>query len=83
MARQKVKDGRNCQTLKELLRNGVFIWHLRIKTEGSFRAGLNSGSHCPRFDARIKCNKNEPSIYINPITKEIGDVNVGTHIPLE
>jgi hypothetical protein len=58
--------------------NGRFEWNLKIKPEASFRPGLENGSNIPRFDARISKGR-----YINPFSGEIGETNIGTHLPLE
>ncbi|MBF8262370.1 MAG: hypothetical protein HW387_35 [Parachlamydiales bacterium] len=62
--------------------DGKFEWRLRMKPEGSFRDGLDSRSNISRFDARLWNNPSGKS-YINPFTNEVGDANVGKHMPLE
>jgi hypothetical protein len=57
-----------------------FEWNLHIKPESSVRTGLESGSHIPRFDARIK--NGDDFIYINPFTGATGNKSL-THLPLE
>lgn len=60
--------------------NGKFVWNLKIKAEGSFRPNLEAGSNIPRFDAR---HDQKGQRYVNPFTGEIGDKNIGKHLPLE
>lgn len=60
--------------------NGEFRWNLLIKPESSLRPNLDSGSHIPRFDARLK---NCSEYYANPFTGQIGTKQIGTHIPLD
>jgi len=62
--------------------NGKFEWRLRIKSEASTRIGLESGSHVPRFDARVLTDLDGKS-YINPFSGEVGNSRIGTHLPLE
>ena len=59
--------------------DGSFSWRLKLKAEGSSRAGLGAGSRQPRFDARL----DDSGTYVNPFTGETGGRAVGTHLPLE
>ncbi len=65
-----------------IYQNSEFQWRLTIKPEASTRPGLHSGSNVPRFDARILSDRMGQS-YINPFTGEIGNWQIGTHLPLE
>jgi hypothetical protein len=62
---------------------GEFEWRLRIKPEGSFRSGLDSGSNIPRFDARLSTGKPKEYLYINPFSGETGTREIGSHLPLD
>jgi len=62
--------------------NDKFEWRLVIKPEASARPGLQTGSNIPRFDARLLTDTSGQS-YINPFTGEVGNWQVGTHLPLE
>ncbi len=60
--------------------DGVFEWHLSIKSECSLRPGLKDGSHVPRFDARLDTTGEQ---YINPFSGNTGGRQIGRHISLE
>ncbi len=57
---------------------GEFIWNLKIKPMSSMRSGLEAGSNIPRFDAKLG-----DKLYINPFTSQVGNKQIGTHLPLE
>jgi RHS repeat-associated protein len=60
--------------------SGSFSWRLKIKAEASLGTpGLQSGSHVPRFDARLDAM----GTYVNPFTGQRGGKSVGTHLELE
>jgi hypothetical protein len=65
-----------------MYQNGNFEWRIVIKPEASMRPGLESGSQVPRFDARLMTDVTGKS-YTNPFTRDIGNWQIGTHIPLE
>ncbi|NJM35022.1 MAG: hypothetical protein HC850_10300 [Rhodomicrobium sp.] len=54
---------------------------MKIKPKASSIDHLQSDSHRPIFDARLR--DNDENGYINPFTGEIGSKKVGTHLPLE